>query len=145
MATQQPAQRACIEVHLDAAELGSRIQVGSLYPADIRIDLAPSFAYSPEWLSSANRFLLDPGLELYAGEQHSAKPRGHGIFLDSAPDRWGRVLMERREASQALRQGRTMRRLTDLDFMLILLENNTLLESVRKLGHLNSASWAEPP
>ena len=34
---------------------------------------------------------------------------------------------------------------TDLDFMLILLENNTLLESVRKLGHLNSASWAEPP
>lgn len=62
--------------------------------------------------------MLDPRLDLYAGQQHAAHARGFGIFLDSAPDRWGRVLMERREASQARKEGRPMRRLTDLDFML---------------------------
>ena len=118
MASRQPAQRAAYAVYLDAPELAPRVQVGNLYPADIRVDLAPSFAYSPEWLASSQRFLLDPRLDLYGGEQHSTDARGFGIFLDSAPDRWGRVLMKRREASQALRQGRAMRRLTDLDFML---------------------------
>ena len=118
MAIRQPAQREAYAVYLDAPELAPRVQVGSLYPADIRVDLAPSFDYSPEWLASSQRFLLDPRLDLYGGEQHSTQARGFGIFLDSAPDRWGRVLMERREASQALRQGRAMRRLTDLDFML---------------------------
>jgi serine/threonine-protein kinase HipA len=44
--------------------------------------------------------------------------RGFGIFVDSAPDRWGRMLMERREASQAKNERRAMRRLTELDFML---------------------------
>ncbi|MBS1191679.1 MAG: hypothetical protein H6R10_3471 [Rhodocyclaceae bacterium] len=112
------AARQSIEVHLDAPELGPFMQVGVLYPADVRIDLAPSFEYTPEWLKSPLRFLLDPRLDLYAGEQHSARPRGFGIFLDSAPDRWGRVLMERREASQAKKEGRPMRRLSDLDFML---------------------------
>jgi serine/threonine-protein kinase HipA len=115
--TGQPA-RPTLEVHLDAPELGPRLQVGHLYPADIRVDLAPSFAYTQEWLASGQRFLLDPRLDLYAGEQHAAQARGFGIFLDSAPDRWGRLLMERREASQAKKEGRPMRRLTDLDFML---------------------------
>jgi serine/threonine-protein kinase HipA len=94
------------------------MQVGRLYQADVRVDLAPSFEYTPEWLASDQRFLLDPRLDLYAGEHHAAHARGFGIFLDSAPDRWGRVLMERREASQAKKERRPMRRLADLDFML---------------------------
>ncbi|MFC5522160.1 type II toxin-antitoxin system HipA family toxin [Polaromonas jejuensis] len=120
MAAKQTTQvvRSSLEVHLDAPELGPCIQVGCLYPADVRVDLAPSFEYTREWLGNGRRFLLDPRLDLYAGEQHSAHARGFGIFLDSAPDRWGRVLMERREASQAKKQRRPMRRLTDLDFML---------------------------
>jgi serine/threonine-protein kinase HipA len=113
----QPA-RPAIEVHLDAPELGPRIQVGRLHPAEVRVDLAPSFEYTPEWLASDRRFLLDPRLDLYAGEQHAAHARGFGVFLDSAPDRWGRMLMERREASDAKKAARPMRRLTALDFML---------------------------
>ena len=110
--------RPSIEVHLDAPELGERIQVGRLFPADVRIDLAPSFEYTPEWLASAQPFLLDPRLDLYRGEQHAAHERGFGIFLDSAPDRWGRMLMERREASRARTSGESMRRLTEIDFLL---------------------------
>ncbi|MBI2727662.1 MAG: HipA domain-containing protein [Polaromonas sp.] len=110
--------RAAIEIHLDAPELGKAIQIGTLYPNDARINLAPSFEYTADWLGNARRFLLDPRLDLYGGEQHAAQTRGFGIFLDSAPHRWGRVLMERREASQARKEGRTMRHLNDLDFML---------------------------
>ncbi len=110
--------RPAIEVHIDAPELGPSVQVGTLYPADVRINLAPSFEYTQEWLNNPQRFLLDPRLDLYGGEQHASQARGFGIFLDSAPDRWGRVLMERREASQAKQQARQMKRLTDLDFML---------------------------
>ncbi|MGB4117838.1 MAG: hypothetical protein WBK51_14965 [Polaromonas sp.] len=121
MVTKQTT-RPAIEVHLDAHELGAPMQVGTLYPPDARINLAPSFEYTPEWLDNKPgnppRFLLDPRLDLYGGEQHAAQARGFGIFLDSSPDRWGRVLMERREASQAKKHARQVKRLTDLDFML---------------------------
>ncbi len=110
--------RPSIEVHLDAPELGAPVQVGWLYPAQTRVDLAPSFEYTKEWLGSQAKFLLDPRLDLYPGEQHARGDRGFGIFLDSAPDRWGRVLMERREAMQARKEGRQMLRLTELDFLL---------------------------
>jgi hypothetical protein len=41
-----------------------------------------------------------------------------GIFLDSAPDRWGRVLMQRRENAHARHEKRKPRALTELDFLL---------------------------
>lgn len=40
---------------------------------------------------------LDPRLGLYPGRQHP--PQGHetfGVFADASPDRWGRLLMQRR-------------------------------------------------
>jgi serine/threonine-protein kinase HipA len=37
---------------------------------------------------------------------------------DSAPDRWGRVLMERREAAAAIREARAARTLQEIDFLL---------------------------
>lgn len=120
MATRQTTstERPSIEVHLNAPELGAPIQVGRLYPADVRIRLAPSFEYAAEWLDSGHRFLLDPRLDLYRGEQHATHTREFGIFLDSAPDRWGRMLMERREASRAKKAGEAVHHLTDVDFML---------------------------
>lgn len=41
-----------------------------------------------------------------------------GVSLDSAPDRWGRVLMQRREALLAREGKRAERRLTELDYVL---------------------------
>ncbi len=38
--------------------------------------------------------------------------------MDSAPDRWGRVLMERREAVRARHEGRPVRSLQEMDFLL---------------------------
>jgi serine/threonine-protein kinase HipA len=117
MATKR--ERSTIEVHLDAPELVPFQQVGTLYRHDVRTDLAVPFEYVPSWLEHENAFLLDPRLDLWAGEQHPPHPAGaFGVFLDSAPDRWGRVLMERREAAAAEREQRPMRTLQEVDFLL---------------------------
>lgn len=111
--------RDTFEVFLDAAELGVQEQVGTLYRHDVRTDLAASFEYAPNWLARQQVFMLDPRLELWNGEQHPpAKATAFGIFMDSAPDRWGRVLMERREAASAEREKRPMRKLQETDFLL---------------------------
>jgi serine/threonine-protein kinase HipA len=109
------------EVHLDAPELGVQHRVGFLYPHETMSELAPAFEYDLEWLKSKQAFMLDPRLQLYKGEQHPpAEAPGFGIFMDSAPDRWGRVLMERREAALARSENppRRVRTLRDFDFLL---------------------------
>lgn len=119
MATRKvQATRPSLEVHLDAPELGAAMHIGNLYPGAERVDLAPSFEYTKAWLKSAAAVPIDPQLPLYAGEQHSPDGKGFGIFSDCAPDRWGRVLMERREANAAAREKRGMVRTSDLFYML---------------------------
>ena len=63
-----------------------------------------SFEFDKEWLRKHPDQILDPDLQLYAGPQFTAKSN-FGIFLDSAPDRWGRKLILRREALRARKAG----------------------------------------
>jgi len=53
-----------------------------------------SFEYSKNWLESKHRFALEPALFLGEGAYHTEKAV-FGSIGDSAPDRWGRVLMRR--------------------------------------------------
>jgi serine/threonine-protein kinase HipA len=77
-----------------------------------------SFEYDEAWLESGFTQLLDPDLQLYAGAYY---PRGDkpnfGVFLDSCPDRWGRVLMQRREAAIARQEKRPPNKLLESDFL----------------------------
>lgn len=110
--------REAFEVYLDAADLGIQQKVGTLYRSTDRTDLPAPFQYDESWLGSSSVFMLDPRLELWRGELHPPpNAPAFGIFMDSAPDRWGRLLMERREAAQALRERRKMRALQELDFL----------------------------
>ena len=78
-----------------------------------------SFEYDKEWLKSSNRILLDPDLQWYSGPQFlSDSKENHGLFLDSSPDRWGRVLMRRREAIMARAEERPQRTLFSSDYLL---------------------------
>ena len=54
------------------------------------------FEYDPAWLSSAeSSFSLDPDLALYRGRQYvPLNKQLFGLFSDSCPDRWGRLLMK---------------------------------------------------
>ncbi len=57
------------------------------------------FQYDPQALVDPDlmRIQLDPAIQLYAGPQYSPHQRAiFGAFGDSSPDRWGRLLMERR-------------------------------------------------
>jgi serine/threonine-protein kinase HipA len=115
----QPQDRQTYSVHLEADELGIQEQVGVLHRNLRKEDLPASFQYVPSWERHPGRFMLDPRLDIHSGEQfpdHGTP--GFGIFLDSAPDRWGRMLMERREAAEADREDRPMSVLREVDFLL---------------------------
>jgi serine/threonine-protein kinase HipA len=78
-----------------------------------------SFEYDNDWLQSNNGQLLDPELQLYAGKQHlTADKTNFGLFLDSSPDRWGSLLMRRREAALARNEGRIEQKLFATDYLL---------------------------
>lgn len=79
-----------------------------------------SFSYDRAWLDAGHSRQLDPDLQLFSGPQYlNATDRPNfGIFLDSSPDRWGRLLMQRREAAQAREEGRAARRLQETDYLL---------------------------
>ncbi len=67
-----------------------------------------SFEYNKNWLKTNSYPLLDPDIQHYNGIQYlqdENKPN-FGIFLDSSPDRWGRELMQRREAIYARNENR---------------------------------------
>lgn len=69
---------------------------------------------------TTNRFayVLDSDLALYKGRQYPINKNTFGIFADSSPDQWGRVLMQRREKFLADKEGRKPRKLLDSDYLL---------------------------
>ena len=79
-----------------------------------------SFEYNEEWLRSNNtKYILDPELEFYGGRQYaSLDKKMFGIFSDSAPDRWGRKLLQRRENIIARKEGRKPHSLSEIEYML---------------------------
>jgi serine/threonine-protein kinase HipA len=93
--------------------------MGTLYAQSGRNQELFSFEYDPEWLEREEAFTFDPDLQLLGGPQFPAQSRNtFGIFLDSSPDRWGRLLMQRRENLRARQEERNARRLTDWDYLL---------------------------
>ncbi|MBN8720434.1 MAG: type II toxin-antitoxin system HipA family toxin [Sediminibacterium magnilacihabitans] len=78
-----------------------------------------SFEYTTEWLKSGFSQMIDPDLQLYPGAYYPRDDKPNfGIFLDSCPDRWGRVLMQRREAVLARVEQRAAKKLLESDFLL---------------------------
>ena len=78
-----------------------------------------SFEYDSAWLESPEAFVFDPDLSLVEGAQYPASERASfGIFLDSSPDRWGRVLMQRRENVRARESKQKPVALNEWDYLL---------------------------
>lgn len=77
------------------------------------------FEYDRKWLASRERQEVDPELLLFDGPQYPAEKRANfGAFLDSCPDRWGRVLMRRREERESRKAGRPAIKLLESDYLL---------------------------
>jgi serine/threonine-protein kinase HipA len=111
-----------VEVWLSDDSLGPETLIGYLTIATGRGGDAIRFDYDDNWLASKTAlppFDLEPMLGAFPGPHHPpANNRLFGIFRDTSPDRWGRVLMERREVQRAKAEARPVRTLFEWDFLL---------------------------
>ncbi|MEF1254450.1 type II toxin-antitoxin system HipA family toxin [Vibrio sp. M260112] len=107
-----------IYVYADWIESTDPMLVGVLRSSEIRGKEHFSFSYDEDWLTSDYVRQIDPSLQLYIGEQHAEDDRNFKVFLDSCPDRWGRLLMQRREAVYARNEKRRARKLFESDYLL---------------------------
>ncbi len=111
--------RRTVEVWADWHGLPRATRIGVLHATPSRGKEIFSFEYDRGWLDAGHAKSLDPALQLVRGPQYVAADRENfGVFLDSSPDRWGRVLMQRREAQLAREAKRSERKLLELDYLL---------------------------
>ncbi|MCI9474887.1 MAG: type II toxin-antitoxin system HipA family toxin [Emergencia sp.] len=95
------------------------VLIGRLYVDVIKGGESYSFAYDDKWLANTKLSLsLDPDLPAYAGRQFPNGRAIFGVFADASPDRWGRLLMNKRERNLADKEERKPRKLYDSDFLL---------------------------
>jgi serine/threonine-protein kinase HipA len=93
------------------------IPVGKLWFNSHKGKETVSFEYDSAWLKHSEKFALEPALELAEGAFHAAVSV-FGAIGDSAPDRWGRVLMRRAESKKAKAEKRTPITLLEADYLL---------------------------
>lgn len=110
-----------------------------------------SFEYDQDWLSCNQAHTLDPSLQLYHGQQYAPQEQDNfSVFLDSSPDRWGRLLMKRRESQLAREEGRKERQLLESDYLLGVYDEHrmgALRFKVNPKGPFldNNKAYASPP
>jgi len=106
-----------VEVHIDLE--GQVRPLGVLHRQASRRGETVTFEYDETWLGDANRFSIEPALTLTAGTfPPQAGQAIFGSIGDSAPDTWGRRLMQRAERRLAEREGRQVRTLGELHYLL---------------------------
>lgn len=106
-----------IEVYISLDTRDQR--VGSLFRQSVRGKETVSFAYHDDWLKKPKRFSLEPALQVGKGLFHPNSERGiFGSIGDSAPDTWGRRLMQRAERRKAMIESRQPRTLLEADYLL---------------------------
>lgn len=84
------------------------------------------FEYDKEWLKSKQQMLLDPDIQFYSGSQFPNNKENFGIFLDSMPDTWGRTLMKRRAAQEAIEKEVRAKTLYEIDYLLGVLDESRM-------------------
>ena len=97
----------------------SPLLLGKLYVDMIKGGEICSFEYDNHWLENTLLSVtVDPDLIPYGGRQYPSHNSIFGLFADASPDRWGRLLMTKRERILADKESRKPRKLNDSDFLL---------------------------
>ena len=120
-------ERKEIWVYADWEGIESPLLMGKLFTTPSRGNEIFSFEYDKGWLESDYALMIDPDLQLFEGAQYlqDEKPN-FGVFLDSSPDRWGRVLMMRKETAKARKENRRSKTLKESDYLLGVYDNNRM-------------------
>ncbi|MCU0373116.1 MAG: HipA domain-containing protein [Ignavibacteria bacterium] len=112
-------QRKNILVYAHWMGLKEPLLTGILTADNIRGKEIFSFEYDKDWLSRGFAHMLDSDLLFFSGPQYPQTDKANfGLFLDSCPDRWGRMLMRRRESVLAAKEGRPEQKLYESDYLL---------------------------
>lgn len=123
-----------ITVYADFDFLTSPQEIGVLGYEHVRGNDHFVFEYSRDWLKQHGGIVLSGDLLNVPSLQH---PRGKdsvfGFVKDSFPDRWGRLLLDRRERIMAQSEGRPKRMLTNFDYL-------TGIEDFTRMGGLRYKS-----
>jgi serine/threonine-protein kinase HipA len=99
---------------------GTPCLVGRLWVRIRKEREGATFEYDKSWLAHPERFSLEPALKLGPGPFHTASDQPlFGAIGDSAPDRWGRVLMRRAERRRAERERQAPRTVKEIDYLLM--------------------------
>jgi len=94
--------------------------VGQLWSRVRQGHESATFEYQKSWLANPKRFSLEPALTLGSGPYHTDEGKAlFGALGDSAPDRWGRVLMRRAERRRAELERHAPRTLREIDYLLM--------------------------
>ena len=98
---------------------GEDVRVGKLWFHIRGSRESSTFEYDKKWLEHPERFSLEPALNLTEGAFHTKQGINiFGALGDSAPDRWGRVLMRRAETNRARSQNILPSTLFEIDYLL---------------------------
>lgn len=108
-----------IFVYADWIGLEGPAFMGTLSVSHTRGKEIFSFAYYKSWLEKMHNSTIDPDLQFVSGQQFLPQKKANfGIFMDSAPDRWGRTIMDRREAVQSRMEDRKAKKFFEEDYLL---------------------------
>ncbi|CAG73047.1 conserved hypothetical protein [Pectobacterium atrosepticum SCRI1043] len=111
--------RSIVEVYASWMPIDTPLLVGHLTFAETSRGGVFSFTYDKHFLASNYRLQIDPLLALHSGELYNdSADKNFRAFLDSSPDRWGRILMQRRAAIECRKGIRASAKLTELDYLL---------------------------
>ena len=111
--------REIVEVYADWQPIEAPLLIGLLAYSDSSRGGVFSFTYDKVFLTSPYRLQIDPILTLHSGELYNDEAdKNFRAFLDSSPDRWGRILMQRRAAIEMRKDIRATSRLNELDYLL---------------------------
>ena len=93
--------------------------VGELGYESLRGSDSYSFRFDNEWLNRFGNLFLSADINNYPGQQYTQPDRDiFGCFSDALPDRWGRLLLNRREQILAREEKRPVRKLSSFDYLM---------------------------
>ena len=99
--------------------LEAPLLVGELGFESLRGSDSYSFKFDNEWLRQYGGLFLSADINNYPGLQFTQPNRDiFGCFSDALPDRWGRLLLNRREQILATEEMRPVRKLSSFDYLM---------------------------
>ena len=106
-------------VYADFDWLNTPMLVGELGYESLRGSDSYAFKFDDEWLRHYGNLFLSADINNYPGRQYTQPGRDiFGCFSDALPDRWGRLLLNRREQIQATEEQRLVRKLSSFDYLI---------------------------